>query len=82
MPRTLIFESVEDAVHAFEWINDAGQTVQAKQTIAAASVSEKGRLTTPGMRPRAWSLDVRQPDPVETVDIRIRTSATVHPTGY
>jgi hypothetical protein len=72
MARTLIFQSVEDAVHAFEWIDDAGQTVQAKQTLRGASVANNGRLTTPGCRPRAWSLDVRQPGPVETIDIRIR----------
>jgi hypothetical protein len=72
MARTLFFESVEDAVHAFEWINDAGQAVHVRRTLKAASVAHNGRLTTPGIRPLAWSLDVRQPDPVETVDIRIR----------
>ncbi len=73
MARTLVFESVEDAVHAFEWINDAGQAVQPGQTLETAMVTEKGRLTTPGMRPRAWSLDVRHNGPGDCVDIRIRS---------
>ncbi|MFP4055111.1 MAG: hypothetical protein ACLFV7_14720 [Phycisphaerae bacterium] len=73
MARTLIFQTVEDAVHAFEWIDEHGNCIAPNQTLAKASISSNGRLATPGMRPKAWSLDVQDTSPVADLNIMIRS---------
>ena len=73
MAKTLIFQTVEDAVHAFEWVDEHGNCIGHNQTLAKATIATGGKLATPGVHPKAWSLDVQDTAPLADLNIMIRS---------